>query len=169
MAYGVYEAVRQQGLRVPTDISIVGFDDLPEARWSSPPLTTVRQPLSEMGVLAARTVLRLVRGEEIETLRFELATQLVIRESTAPPRGARGALRRRAAARTRRPKLSVTLPAADSAAGLRSSRRMPIPQVMLGATRRGSSAPRTPNRVPNPPGSHVEHQPRDARDTAARR
>jgi LacI family transcriptional regulator len=88
MAYGVYEAVRQQGLRVPTDISIVGFDDLPEARWSSPPLTTVRQPLSEMGVLAARTVLRLVRGEEIETLRFELATQLVIRESTAPPRGA---------------------------------------------------------------------------------
>jgi LacI family transcriptional regulator len=88
MAYGVYEAVRQQGLRVPADVSIVGFDDLPEARWSSPPLTTVRQPLSEMGVLAARTLLRLVRGEEIETLRFELATQLVVRESTSTPRDA---------------------------------------------------------------------------------
>jgi LacI family transcriptional regulator len=87
MAYGVYEAVRQRGLRIPTDVSIVGFDDLPEARWSSPPLTTVRQPLAEMGVLAARTLLRLVRGEEIETLRFELATQLVERESTAPPHG----------------------------------------------------------------------------------
>ena len=88
MAYGVYEAVRQHGLRIPADMSIVGFDDLPEARWSSPPLTTVRQPLAEMGMLAARTLLRLVRGEEIETLRFELATQLVIRESTAPPRKA---------------------------------------------------------------------------------
>ncbi len=85
MAYGVYEAIRQHGLRIPSDISVVGFDDLPEARWSSPPLTTVRQPLVEMGMLAARTVLRIVRGEEIETLRFELATQLLIRESTAAP------------------------------------------------------------------------------------
>ncbi len=49
MAFGVYEAARQHGLRVPSDLSIVGFDDLPEARWSSPPLTTVRQPLAEMG------------------------------------------------------------------------------------------------------------------------
>ena len=48
-------------------------------------LTTVRQPLSEMGMLAARTVLRLVRGEAIETLRLELATQLIVRESTAVP------------------------------------------------------------------------------------
>jgi LacI family transcriptional regulator, galactose operon repressor len=85
MAYGVYEAVRQRGLRIPDDISVVGFDDLPEARWSSPPLTTVRQPLVEMGMLAARTLLRLVRHEEIETMRFELATQLLLRESTAPP------------------------------------------------------------------------------------
>ena len=86
MAFGVYEAARQHGLRVPSDLSIVGFDDLPEALWASPPLTTVRQPLAEMGALAARTVLRLVRGEPIETLRIELSTQLVIRESTAPPR-----------------------------------------------------------------------------------
>ncbi|GIH10238.1 LacI family transcriptional regulator [Rhizocola hellebori] len=86
MALGVYEAVRRRGLRVPDDISVVGFDDLPEVRWSSPPLTTVRQPLAEMGVLAARTALRLARGEKIESPRLELATELVIRDSAAPPR-----------------------------------------------------------------------------------
>ena len=83
MAFGVYEALRRRGLRVPDDISVVGFDDLPEARWASPPLTTVRQPLAEMGLLAARTVLRLARGEEIESPRLELATELVVRDSTA--------------------------------------------------------------------------------------
>ncbi|MBB5868292.1 LacI family transcriptional regulator [Allocatelliglobosispora scoriae] len=84
MAFGVFEAVRQRGLRVPDDISVVGFDDLPEAKWSSPPLTTVRQPLAEMGMLAARTVLKLAQGEPVETPRLELATQLVVRDSTAP-------------------------------------------------------------------------------------
>jgi LacI family transcriptional regulator len=82
MAFGVYEAVRQRGLHVPGEVSVLGFDDLPEARWSSPPLTTVRQPLAEMGMLAARTVLRLAQGEEIESPRIELATELVVRDST---------------------------------------------------------------------------------------
>jgi LacI family transcriptional regulator len=86
MAFGVYEAVRQRGLRVPDDVSVVGFDDLPEVRWSSPPLTTVRQPLAEMGMLAARTVLRLAQGEDIESPRVELSTDLVVRDSTAPPK-----------------------------------------------------------------------------------
>lgn len=86
MALGVYEAVRKNGLRVPEDISVVGFDDLPEARWASPPLTTVRQPLAEMGKLAARTILRMLQGEGVESPRVELATRLVPRESTAPPR-----------------------------------------------------------------------------------
>ncbi|PXY20911.1 LacI family DNA-binding transcriptional regulator [Prauserella muralis] len=85
MALGVYEALRREGLRVPADVSVVGFDDLPEARWSSPPLTTVRQPMADMGRLAVRTVLRLVRGEQIESPRVELATELVVRDSTAPP------------------------------------------------------------------------------------
>ncbi|AJZ85554.1 LacI family DNA-binding transcriptional regulator [Streptomyces antimycoticus] len=85
MALGAIEALRRRGLRVPEDVSIVGFDDLPEVRWSAPPLTTVRQPLSDMGKLAARTVLRQARGEEIESPRVELATQLVVRSSTAPP------------------------------------------------------------------------------------
>jgi LacI family transcriptional regulator len=84
MAFGVYEAVRQRGLRVPDDISVVGFDDLPEARWASPPLTTVRQPLAEMGVVAARTVLALAQGQELDSRRVELATELVTRVSTAP-------------------------------------------------------------------------------------
>jgi LacI family transcriptional regulator len=83
MALGVYEAVRQRGLRVPDDLSVVGFDDLPEVRWCSPPLTTVRQPLVEMGALAARTVLRMVAGEEVESPRVELTTELVVRHSTA--------------------------------------------------------------------------------------
>jgi LacI family transcriptional regulator len=83
MAFGVYEAVRQRGLRIPDDVSVVGFDDLPEARWASPPLTTVRQPLAEMGMLAARTVLRLAQGEDIESPRVELATNLVVRDSSA--------------------------------------------------------------------------------------
>jgi len=86
MALGVYEAVRQRGLRVPDDISVVGFDDLPEVRWCSPPLTTVRQPLAEMGLLAARTVLRLAHGEKIESPRVELATELIVRDSAVPPR-----------------------------------------------------------------------------------
>jgi LacI family transcriptional regulator len=87
MALGVYEAVRKRGLRVPDDVSVVGFDDLPEVRWCSPPLTTIRQPLAEMGMLAARTVLRLARGETIESPRVELATDLVVRDSAAAPRG----------------------------------------------------------------------------------
>ncbi|GAA2350348.1 LacI family DNA-binding transcriptional regulator [Streptomyces cuspidosporus] len=85
MALGAIEALRRRGLRVPEDVSVVGFDDLPEVRWSAPPLTTVRQPLAEMGKLAARTVLRQARGEEVESPRVELATALVVRASTAPP------------------------------------------------------------------------------------
>ncbi|MBG6184248.1 LacI family transcriptional regulator [Arthrobacter sp. CAN_A214] len=89
MALGVYEAARQRGLRVPDDLSVVGFDDLPEAGWAAPPLTTVRQPLAEMGVLAARTLTRLINGETIESPRIELSTKLILRESVralAPPR-----------------------------------------------------------------------------------
>lgn len=87
MAMGAVEALRRRGLRVPEDMSVVGFDDLPEVRWSAPPLTTVRQPLAEMGKLAVRTVLRLTEGEELDSPRVELATELVVRASTAPPVG----------------------------------------------------------------------------------
>ncbi|MFR0353993.1 LacI family DNA-binding transcriptional regulator [Streptomyces sediminimaris] len=85
MALGAIEALRRRGLRVPEDMSVVGFDDLPEVRWSAPPLTTVRQPLADMGKLAVRTVLRLARGEQPDSPRVELGTELVVRASTAPP------------------------------------------------------------------------------------
>ncbi|MEV5885347.1 LacI family DNA-binding transcriptional regulator [Streptomyces sp. NPDC052020] len=86
MALGAIEALRRRGLRVPEDMSIVGFDDLPEVRWCAPPLTTVRQPLSDMGKLAARMLLDLAREVEPTSPRVELATELVVRASTAPPR-----------------------------------------------------------------------------------
>ncbi len=84
MALGVYEALRQAGLRVPDDVSVVGFDDLQEAQWSSPPLTTVRQPLYEMGRTAVRTLHDLSSGVDGQTPRVELATELVVRTSTRP-------------------------------------------------------------------------------------
>ncbi len=89
LALGVTEALRRAGLSVPEDVSVVGFDDLPLVRWSSPPLTTVSQPLVSMGRLAVDMVLRLVQGERLETTRVELATTLVVRDSTAPPANAR--------------------------------------------------------------------------------
>ena len=77
-AFGVYEAARVQGHRDPHQLSVVGFDDLPMARWVGPPLTTIRQPLTEMAATAARLVLG--QGED---RRVELATTLVVRQSTA--------------------------------------------------------------------------------------
>ncbi|MFI2432839.1 LacI family DNA-binding transcriptional regulator [Streptomyces sp. NPDC018693] len=85
MALGVYQALAERGLRVPHDVSVVGFDDLPESRWATPPLTTVRQPLSEMAATALRLLLRMMDGEHPEGTRTELSTRLVERSSTAPP------------------------------------------------------------------------------------
>ena len=76
-AFGLYEAARVLGLRVPDDLSVIGFDDLPMARWAWPPLTTIRQPLTEMAATATRIVL----GDDTQT-RVELATSLVVRQST---------------------------------------------------------------------------------------
>jgi LacI family transcriptional regulator len=97
-AMGVYEAARQHGLRLPQDLSVVGFDDVPMAQWMSPPLTTVRQPLAEMATLATQTLLEgATTGLQN---RVELATSLVVRSSTqAPAHAARAASR--AAARKR--------------------------------------------------------------------
>jgi LacI family transcriptional regulator len=83
MALGVMEAARLRGLRIPDDLSLVGFDDTQLAPMVSPPLTTVRQPLREMGSVALRTALRLAAGERLDSHHVELATELVVRESTA--------------------------------------------------------------------------------------
>ncbi|WP_255342282.1 LacI family DNA-binding transcriptional regulator [Nocardiopsis sp. CNT312] len=85
-AMGVYEAARELGVRIPEDLSVVGYDDLPVARWTGPPLTTVRQPLIEMAEEATRMALALARGERPANLRLDLATDLVVRASTAAPR-----------------------------------------------------------------------------------
>ncbi|WP_299039307.1 LacI family DNA-binding transcriptional regulator [uncultured Pseudokineococcus sp.] len=88
-ALGVLRAARELGLRVPEDLSLVGYDDLPVARWIGPALTTVRQPLQEMASTATRMVLELARGASLAAPRIDLATELVVRESTAPPGGDR--------------------------------------------------------------------------------
>jgi LacI family transcriptional regulator len=84
-AFGVAEAARVTGRRIPEDLSIVGFDDLPISRWVSPPLTTVRQPLSEMGRTAAEMLLMMIDRREPHSRQVELATELIVRSSTAPP------------------------------------------------------------------------------------
>ena len=73
------------GCGVPEDLSVVGFDDTQLARYGSPPLTTVRQPLREMGAVALRTALRMAAGEELDSHHVELATELIVRKSTAAP------------------------------------------------------------------------------------
>ena len=90
MALGIYDAAAAAGLRVPEDVAVVGFDDLPEAEWVRPGLTSVRQPIAQMGEAALRMLLRisdapLVPGADAP--REELATTLVVRGSTATPTG----------------------------------------------------------------------------------
>jgi LacI family xylobiose transport system transcriptional regulator len=85
-ALGVYEAARQAGLRIPEDLSVVGFDDIPAVRWCGPPMTTVRQPMVEMGAAAAELVMTLAAGRTPDQTRVELATTLIVRDSTAPPK-----------------------------------------------------------------------------------
>lgn len=82
MAFGVMEAVRDRGLRIPEDISIVGFDNIPQAVQVSPQLTTVEQPLAEMGREAARRLLGLIQEPERPYAHVELPTQLMVRAST---------------------------------------------------------------------------------------
>ncbi len=85
-AFGVLQALGERGLRAPGDLSVVGFDDVPVASWATPALTTVRQPLAAM----AATAFRMLRSDQAtaagEPHHIELATTLVIRESTGPPR-----------------------------------------------------------------------------------
>ncbi|PSL55801.1 LacI family transcriptional regulator [Saccharothrix carnea] len=84
-AIGVYQAAHEAGLRIPQDLSVVGFDDLPPARWAIPALTTVRQPLSDMAAAAADMIVGLTQGTPPAQPRVMLATELVVRASTAPP------------------------------------------------------------------------------------
>src|SRR5213079_705799 len=84
-AIGALQAARARGLRVPEDLSVVGFDDVEHATIVTPRLTTVRQPLAEMGRTAVSLLMRLLEGQRFETLHVELATRLVVRDSTRAP------------------------------------------------------------------------------------
>lgn len=79
MAFGVRLGLHRRGIRVPEDVSIVGFDDQAEAAYMTPPLTTVRQPAAEMGHHAAKAVLRLIENEPFES--FAMTAQIQVRES----------------------------------------------------------------------------------------
>jgi LacI family transcriptional regulator len=83
-AIGVMAAAAERGLRVPQDISVAGFDDIDIAQAASPMLTTVRQPLAEMGRMAVSLLIRLIDRQPVEALHVELATELVVRASTGP-------------------------------------------------------------------------------------
>ena len=85
IAIGAIQAARARGLRVPEELSVVGFDDVEHAAIVTPALTTVRQPLAEMGRTGVSLLMRLLEGQRFETLHVELATRLVVRDSTAPP------------------------------------------------------------------------------------
>jgi LacI family transcriptional regulator len=83
LAVGAIQAARERGLRVPEDLSVIGFDDSDEASLLTPALTSVRQPLAEMGRMAVVLLTRLLDGLPVDALAVELATKLVVRESTA--------------------------------------------------------------------------------------
>jgi LacI family transcriptional regulator len=87
VAIGAMDAARSLGRAVPDDLSIVGFDDLPRASQNYPALTTVRQPLHDMGQAGARALISIIEGRPLAVDRMTLPTTLVLRDSTAAPRG----------------------------------------------------------------------------------
>ena len=85
MAFGARLALYRRNIHVPNDVSIVGFDDQGESAFVTPPLTTAKQPASEMGVAAAEAMIKMIAGEEYELPQLE--SEIVVRESTSPPPG----------------------------------------------------------------------------------
>jgi LacI family transcriptional regulator len=84
IAVGALQAAAERGLRVPEDLSVAGFDDVDLSRATRPTLTTVRQPLEEMGRMAVTLLIRLLERHRLDALHVELATELVVRDSTGP-------------------------------------------------------------------------------------
>ena len=86
IAVGAIRRLREAGLRIPEDVSVVGFDDLPIAGYVDPPLTTVHQPMREVGALAAGILLDQIAGGEPVSGPQLLPAELIVRTSTGPPR-----------------------------------------------------------------------------------
>jgi LacI family transcriptional regulator len=80
-AMGVYQTAKQAGVCIPQDLSVIGFDNLREAAFLSPPLTTIDQSIKEMGVIATKSIIKLLSGETLENKLHILPTKLIIRES----------------------------------------------------------------------------------------
>lgn len=93
-AIGAIRAFRDYGLRVPEDVSIVGFDDIQGAAYHNPSLTTIRQPLHSMGVHAARILLQRIQGNKDYPEHIAIVPELIIRESTCPPNPKRASRKR---------------------------------------------------------------------------
>src|SRR3954447_26159739 len=85
MALGVLRALHERGREIPREVSVVGFDDIPEAQYFTPPLTTVRQDFGEMGRSSLRLLLELMQETGQPPQRVTIAPELVVRRSTAPP------------------------------------------------------------------------------------
>jgi LacI family transcriptional regulator len=88
-AIGAIRALRDAGLRVPEDVSVIGFDDIQGAAYHTPSLTTIRQPLNSMGNTAAKMLLQRIRGQQEHRDEVSIVPELIIRESTLPPNPAR--------------------------------------------------------------------------------
>lgn len=80
-AIGAMEAAREAGLRVPADLSIVGFDNIPQTPYTTPPLTTVDQSIDEMGYVATKMLIELIQGKPLENRLHKIPTRLIIRDS----------------------------------------------------------------------------------------
>jgi LacI family transcriptional regulator len=83
-AFGVMDAARSRGLRIPEDISIIGFDDISQCLLAYPQLTTIHQPLEQMGRIAARLLIEQIENPGQPLRHVTLATKLVIRDSCLP-------------------------------------------------------------------------------------
>jgi DNA-binding LacI/PurR family transcriptional regulator len=86
MALGVLKALSSKGIRVPDEMSVIGFDDVPEAEYFQPGLTTVRQPFDEVGRISLQLLISLIESEKSEKVRYLIPTELILRESTTFPR-----------------------------------------------------------------------------------
>ena len=85
MALGAIRAARRRGLRVPADVSVVGYDDSPLIAFTDPPLTTVRQPVEAMAVAAVHALVDEIHGHPAPHSEYVFRPELVVRSSTAPP------------------------------------------------------------------------------------
>lgn len=85
MAYGARLALYRKGIRVPDDMSLIGFDDLPSSLYTTPPLTTVRQPAYDLGKIAGEAILQMIQGQKVSLPTVPL--QVIVRESTLRKRG----------------------------------------------------------------------------------